>query len=324
MALRYVAAPLLVMVLSLATFELISFDMPHTSDALATSVLDGQALRENRPIVEARARVLWATSVLVFAFTLASVLCYSINVVVRFLSRHGLVLYVGVAGVTCLMLLGHLVYSGLSRNAFSYIFYFTFDNLEHCRCFEASELRAIELTVMIVNVLAAVVPPVGLIAACTCVAERRGDRGLALDSIQGQMRRLRGFLNAGSALLVTGIVHQLMWMRWPAALVGDNVVAGDITTFAESISTYWGATYSLLVLSYYGPMALHLNRRARALIAQSPEAIGDLDPEEWLARHRLSIAPMQQIPQVVAVLGPLVVGPMGSVFGDVGRAMIAG
>jgi hypothetical protein len=316
----FALAPLLVMVLSHATFELTALDLPSLIESLATQLEADRELRAARPFAEARVRLQWSGALLLFYAATLSLLGYSIVLLRRPMSNAARRLHLGAAAVLCLLSLAHAAYSGATRNTFSSIYYFTYESLQHCACYTQAELADIDLAVTALNVMAALILPLGLIAALSVMA-RPGLAGkAALGAIEVQMRRLKMVLNLGSTLLFTGILHQVLWLRWPAVLVSDATIGQDVTGFAEGLSVYWGASYSLLLLAFFMPSAWSLNERARSIIEDHPGIIGDMLPGDWLEKHGLSVSPGRQLPQIVAMLGPLLAGPLGSTLSGLATA----
>ena len=135
------------------------------------------------------------------------------------------------------------------------------------------------------------------------------------------MKRARTVLNVGSALLVTGILHMLAWMRWPTALVADADAAAGVGPVTALVPLDWGAAYSLLAAAWYVPTATRLTRRARELLAEAPERTGEKTIDQRLAEHGLATTPLRQLPQVAVILGPLLAGPVGAALAQLGSAL---
>ena len=138
------------------------------------------------------------------------------------------------------------------------------------------------------------------------------------------MERLKSLLNGGSALLVVGVLHMHVWLRWPAALVHDPRVGAEILGFSSAVSIFWGVAFSLLIMAFYLPVAALITDRASAILAQSPEEAGGKDAKEWLQEQGLSMTPTRQLPQIAAMLAPLLAGPLGRVLGDFTNPIMGG
>jgi len=325
----FALAPLLVMVLSHATFELTALDLPSLIESLATQLEADRELRAARPFAEARVRLQWSGALLLFYAATLSLLGYSIVLLRRPMSNAARRLSdvrcrTPPAGFTwarrrcfacCRWPMPRTAAPPATPSAPSIT-----SPTKHCGCYTQAELADINLAVTALNVMAALILPLGLIAALSVMA-RPGLAGkAALGAIEVQMRRLKMVLNLGSTLLFTGILHQVLWLRWPAVLVSDATIGQDVTGFAEGLSVYWGASYSLLLLAFFMPSAWSLNERARSIIENHPGIIGDMLPGDWLEKHGLSVSPGRQLPQIVAMLGPLLAGPLGSTLSGLATA----
>ena len=134
-----------------------------------------------------------------------------------------------------------------------------------------------------------------------------------VDLIANQMRQLKMFIGIVSTLLVSGVLHMIVWLHWPTFLIVDNQLAQQVEEFSEAMSLFWGAAFSLLIAAFYIPAAWSLSKRAKMVIA---EQIGDdMEVQDCLLqKHRISLAPLQQVPQMIAMLAPLLAGPVGSTF----------
>lgn len=308
--LKFALPPMLVMVLGLTVFELTGFGLHALPEATAPLVAEGGVLPGGASMDELRARLLWGATLVLFYCVMVGVLVYAV-ILLRsgHLSRSGRRLYAWVAVLLCAGSLVHVVASGLTRNAFSTIFYFTVDSLRACGCFAPAELIAVEMSVHILNFLAAVVPPLMLAAGCSLMALPEGEATIELDTLGARARRLKSVLHAGSALLVAGLLHQVTWMQWPTALIADRGVAGDVGGVAQALGVYWGTIYTLLVVSFYAPCAWVIGRRARELLADVAE---ESRADAWLEAHGLSANPVRQVPQIAAMLAPVIAGPLGA------------
>jgi hypothetical protein len=72
-----------------------------------------------------------------------------------------------------------------------------------------------------------------------------------------------------------------------------------------------GTVFTLFAAGVYLPAALLLRARVRKLaLRQKPD-----DPERWLKSHGLMLSFPQYLPRVIALLGPLLAGPLGELLG---------
>ncbi len=311
--LRFAVAPLVVFVLAQIVFELAGHDLASLAGAQ-------QVGPEPARTDELAARMRWATSVLIFlAVALASLVgagALLASHVPAAVQRRYVVTFLVLTGGS----LVHLVLSSELRSAFSAIYFFTYEQLAACGCMAPAELARYARTEIAVNVLAAVTPMLLLLATCAVLEPDGLDGQPALRVLQDRMRRLKRLLNFASALLVAGMLNMSLWLRWPGALTADGGAASVPVT--DAVTFFWGTVFTLVIISLYVPASMRLNRRATALLERYPEAKGSArDTAEWLERHGLSLTPTQQLPQVMAMLAPMLVGSAGSTLAGMPGAL---
>ena len=304
--LAYAVAPLVVFVLAQLVFELVGHDLAAFADAQQVGAAPDAT-------AELSARLLWAASVLVFFVVSFAALVGAGALLARHvhaaLQRRYLTVLVALIGAS----LAHILVSSELRNAYSAIYFFTYEQLSACECLAPRELARYARTEIAVNVLSAVTPMVLLLATCAVLEPDGLDGEPALRELQDRMRRLKRLLNFASALLVAGMLNMTLWLRWPGALAADGGTASVPVT--DAVTFFWGTVFTLVIMALYVPGSMRLNRRATALLARYPEAKGSArDTEEWLERHGLSLTPTQQIPQAMAMLAPMLAGSVGSTF----------
>jgi len=309
--LRYTVPSILVIVMAFAIFEIVAFDLKDIGIQITEFLASSNSTSLVSQINESNARIKWGTISLLYLFASICLLVISINTLRQFLTRRPLWIFVGTAIFLAFVWLGYLVY-GLSRNEpVSMIFMFTFNTLTMSGRFEAGQLDSIQAVIDSINIFATVIPVVGVIASCStlvpCVSQ--GKEGAYYYA--NQMRYLKGLMNTGSVMLLVGILHMSIWLRWPSALLGDaKLLVEDINKFSLAVSTFWGVAFTLLIAAYYIPAARTLNRRAKAALADVYD-----DPVElrgWLQENNLEMTTASQIREIVTISGPLLAGSLST------------
>lgn len=316
--------PLLAFALAGLIFEFSAFDLIGLSAQLDEMLRPGEARDMALTLAESRARFLWSTAVLLFCFIAIALVIAAVTVMTQCLSKPALRLYLALGVGLCLAAGLHLIYGGATDSGTNAIFHFTFDSLVRSGQFDSFQLGVVKRVVFAVNAGVAVAPCIALFAACATLTEGNGRDDDLLRHLQAQMRRLKMLLNLGSALLVVGVLHMVVWLRWPAALVTDPKVSGEILGFSTALSMFWGAAFTLLAVAFYVPASYVLSQRAEQAIEACPEKAGGLDARDWLRRHGLSITPTQQLPQVAMMLAPLLAGPVGTALSSLSNPLAGG
>ena len=173
-------------------------------------------------LIEMKTRYIWFATTIVYLIVClyATVLCG----ITIYRSHSGRRLHlVSIIGST-LIILGiiGLTYSAMTRDAmFELIYHFSFSTLSAIGFYQPTFLNRIDFLLSLSNILAVVVPCFVLLAASSTLAPSAQNKGDELIHLTTQMRHLKGVLNAGSALLVGGILQMSAWLRWPAGLLSD-------------------------------------------------------------------------------------------------------
>jgi hypothetical protein len=317
----FAAIPLSVYVLASVIFELGGFGLTGLGQKMAAALGSSQDITAVSMFAESRARLLWMATILLYYLLAAAVIALAFFSLRRSLSPRGFKFVSVIGGVLALITLGQLVYSVWNETALGAIYRFTFESLQNSHRFLASELARVKAMVTIVNVIAAIVPFAIMLAGCSTLAPLAGtDPSNQLRHIEGQMRRLKMVVNIGSAMLVAGVLHMLAWLRWPIVFLGDPDLANQINDWSLALTIYWGAVFSLMIVTLYTLCSLVLIGRVETALGQVSSKLTYCDVQEWLEKHGFSSAPVRQIPQILAVLAPLLAGPVGSALTGLGSS----
>lgn len=179
----------------------------------------------------------------------------------------------------------------------------------------------------------------GMFAACYALSPTDPDSGTSTVQIADRMALMRNMLYLGSLLLSVGIIFIGAWLNWPATLLpSDQPLKADLSALAGSVTMYWGAVLSALLLSVYVPSALCLRARARKVANRELRAraaswtphletaaskadrkgtrvAATGEPREsviktYLQENRLSLPFTNHVQQVIAVFAPALMTPL--------------
>ena len=242
----------------------------------------------------------------------------------RSVSERGLRFFVPITVVLIIGGIGSFVYASANQSPLSGLFSFTYDSLSEVPGFTEDFLRVAKLAVVLLNGISIVAPVTALMAACSTLAPPRDGVAAGIKFLSGQVKSLKALVVVGSIYMVTGVLHLGVWLRWPAMMVEDEALAVQILDNALAMSVYWGGAFTVLIAAFYAPAMVALNKRAEAAIAQMPRSTGGLTPKKFLEDHGLSLQVSKQLPQIAAVLAPLLAGPIGSALVDLSKALPTG
>jgi hypothetical protein len=106
-------------------------------------------------------------------------------------------------------------------------------------------------------------------------------------------------------------MHMGAWLSWPAALARTAEQRDAINSWTVSVTVYWGATFSLVILAAYIPCGLLLLSRARKALKSQ---MSDEQIDSWLKEYSLTVAPKDQITRLMIILAPVLAGPVGAMI----------
>ena len=320
--LLYALAPVLVLMLALLVFEVSAPADADFTTKFRDAIAGQGAVPLPQALAELRSRYIWFAAAILDLVISAYAIVFCGVMIVRAhpRSRLGGVVMAGIA--LGALGLAFLAASILAENAlYRGVYGFTFRALEtYHRSSESlgsSFLSRVCILMVLINILAVVAPTVAVLANCSMIAPRDSNAPDDLRVLSERMRRLKTVLSVSSALLVVGVLHMSVWLHWAAALVNDPLLRTAIEGVALAITTYWGATFTLMTVTAYVPVAAHLHASALECIPAPPATGGSTTPHKLLEEHGFAAEPMQRLPQMTLMLAPLVAGPMSSFLAGV-------
>ncbi|MEE4187429.1 MAG: hypothetical protein V2I76_03150 [Roseobacter sp.] len=175
-------------------------------------------------------------------------------------------------------------------------------------CGEMPVISLFKAVLDLVNVLAGLAVGsliVGMILCLDC----RQTEGITEEAelLADNMRQMRQQLYLAGLVLTFGMLFATSWMYWPLHMVAE-ALRSAYGAVLISAALYTGTYFSLLILSFYLPVALVLDSRVRdlALTAKGTGAAAKgLDFAEWKETHGLSEGAADYLRAGLAVAGPV-------------------
>jgi hypothetical protein len=147
------------------------------------------------------------------------------------------------------------------------------------------------------------------VAACATLWQRSINNELEETQVVQRVRLLRPVLYVGAATLVIALFRLSATHAWGASyLPPESEIGKAVASLSTGIVGSLGTYYTLLIASIYLPAAFLLRARLRKLAASKP------DPEAWMASQGMGLSLPQFLPRVIALLGPLLAGPLGDLL----------
>ena len=306
--------PLSVYLLAVLLFDFsMTTNLVKLTSSIGAHIISQDISQLSFELIEMKPRYIWFTTTLINLVVCLYVAVLCSTIIYRSHEGQRLMTVTSIGCILIILGILSLVYSAMTQNAiFELIYNFSFSTLQATGLYEKPFLNRVETILLLVNTLAIIVPSILLLAFSSTLAPPPHQDTDRLTYLTSQMRHLKGVLNAGSALLIAGILHMSAWLRWPAGLLSDPTEQSALSGAVLAITMYWGATFTLMLITIYGPAASYLSSQARVLAERAQQAGTIQDPQRWLHDHHFSITLGEQLPQISVLLGPVLAGPIGS------------
>ena len=77
-----------------------------------------------------------------------------------------------------------------------------------------------------------------------------------------------------------------------------------------------GVTYTLTIAALYLPTTNYLSDQAKVTIENGKDEELKQNSSKWLIENKLIFSPATQLPQIIAVIAPMLVGSFGSTLSE--------
>ncbi|MDP5219295.1 hypothetical protein Q5Y75_18900 [Ruegeria sp. 2205SS24-7] len=184
------------------------------------------------------------------------------------------------------------------------------------RCGEIPAISLFNRIIDIVNVLAGLSVGALVVGMVLCLETRDGDDiedQAAL--LAGNLKQMRQQLYVSSIVLTFGMLFATSWMYWPLPLVKETEQAAYSALVLAS-ALFSGTYFSLLMLSFYLPVALILDGRTRRLaekVRQGARPDEPLNALEWRKARGLQEGAVDYLRAGFAVTAPILAAFAGGI-----------
>lgn len=310
-ALRFFLFPFVTLVLAKALFELLAFNFLDFNQVLIQRSSELNEFSSAVKLNEMKARLLWLSSVLAYFF-INTVFALFIWKALRNLAIKEKLLFIVIAVVITVFEIGYLLNAEPAESPIASIFSFTFDVLSGSGLYTLNQLTVINKTLDVINLLGFMVVPFGLMAGCCIMHDIPTANQRSAEYFLNRSRQLKKLMAGGSAIMVIGVIHMQLWLNWPLALLEEPKAIAQLESLTFLVCQYWGLCYSLIIAALYLPAASYLSDEARLALLQGDNEEAKQDPGVWLKKNNMIFSPLASLPQIIAVIAPMLVGPLGS------------
>lgn len=153
-------------------------------------------------------------------------------------------------------------------------------------------------------------------AACALLWRPDPEKDLTEDQLTQRAKLLRPVLYVAAATLVIAGLRLAATHAWALSYLPPESAFGmSVASLTKGIVTSLGVAYTLFAAGMYLPAALILRERLKKLPTAKP------DPDGFLASHGFPPSMVQLLPRVIALLAPLLVGPLGQLIVNITNSL---
>lgn len=312
-AFRFIVAPFAVLILGKILFELLAFKFPELNQSLIAHFPESKQISSTINFQESKARLLWATSVIIYFCVCAVFGAFIWNTLRGSMTRSTLLLFISVALFFSMAEIIYFFQVDPLKSPLATIFRFTFDSLNASGQYSENELNIIYIILSMINLLAILVAPFGILTGCCIMHKYHRSSNTTLDDLLSQSKHIKELLTGGSAIMVIGIAHMQLWLNWPLSFLPEDSVHQQIEAITLAVSQYWGVLYTLTMAALYLPAAFSLAEQARRIILSDHNK----NPEPWLMENKMLFSLNAQLPQLITMIAPMLLGSFGSTLGNI-------
>lgn len=133
-----------------------------------------------------------------------------------------------------------------------------------------------------------------------------------LKQLSTKMKYLQLILYVGTVMLVVGVLLIRSMYQWSLAFIlRDEQAIKVAESFYSNLLAAEGGFFTLILAAVYLPAALILRSRADSLEGLPEE---NAEKEKQLKDYNLTFSFAESLPRLLAILGPLLAGPVGELF----------
>jgi len=315
-ALRFFLAPFLTFILAKTLFELLAFNFLDLSQVVNQYISQARDISGAVKINEIKARLLWATSVMVYFFITIGFGAFIWDLLRSSETKLTLLFFTIIAIVISVVETSYLLSVESTVSPIASIFNFTFDTLSGSGYFTLNQLFIVHTTLDIINLISFLVVPFGLVAGCCIMHKIPLTLHKDAEFFLGRSEQLKKLITAGSAVMVIGVIHMQLWLNWPLAFLDGTEKITQLKSITVLICQYWGVSYSLIIAALYIPAASYLSNQAKLALQQEGNREQRQDPSIWLIENHMMFSPITSLPQILTVIAPMLVGTFSSSLSD--------
>jgi hypothetical protein len=303
-ALSLVFAPLAVFILGYLLFDWIG--SPFAGYVLKSTESASTGINPSEVISDGH---VWAATAHLYLITSGSVLvvlCYWIRSRARSLAALA---YSVVAAALVIIGVAYLLDIDRNNRPIKTIFLFTFRSLETGATLGSAKiLDFVNTALTTINVIGVVIP--AILCAFAPLLVRDPEGGWTEKELINRVKETRMLGLSACIFLVAGILHMYAWMSWAPELLNKK----GLEVMVGSVAFYWGSVFTMMLAAFYFPILFVLQSKAEQVM--DAQLVPLIEREQWLLHRGLSQQIINQLPQVIGILAPLIAAPAGKMMSN--------
>jgi hypothetical protein len=314
-ALRFFFPPLITFILGNVLFECLAFNLLKLNQTLIFQLPDVNSMSSEIKLYEIKARLLWATSVMLYFFIIIRFAVFIWSTFNTCATKLTILFFTLLASSLFLIEAYYLTHISPSKSPIASIFHLTFTTLSTSGLFTSVQLSTLENTLNILNLTALLTVPFGITAGCCIMHHIPFTQRKEPEYFLNRSTQLKELMTLSSAVMVIGIIHMQLWLSWPLSLVPQSKEITQLSAIILVICQYWGVFYSLVIASLYYPSANYLSQQAKIALLQSDNQTLRENPSTWLTENNMQLSlTSSSFSQIIIVIAPMLAGSLGSTF----------
>jgi hypothetical protein len=259
----------------------------------------------------------WGATALVYLVVSLCACVYLIQLLRNRVRGRAALPFLALAALLVALGVGYLLAVDAQGHPLSAVFHLTYRSLGRSGLFgTAQRLEGVRLILTIINLMSVVVP--AMFCAFLPAFLLRPAEGWGEETLLERIKDGRQLGVMASLFLVAGVLHMYAWMQWSSVLL----MRKELEPLAASVTLYWGCVFTTMLAVLYLPLLVALHHRAEAVMDRLD--VPAKERAQWLSDRGLSYSALAQLPQMLAILAPLLTAPASKLLRTLPADLLSG
>ena len=208
--------------------------------------------------------------------------------------------------------IGYLAYADHNARPVRAIFRFTYQSVAGSELTGKSQIQDfLNYTLTTINLISVIAP--ALLIALAPLLVREPIRGWTERELIMRVKETQVLGLMTSAFMVAGVLHMYAWMSWAPEILNKK----GLETVVGGVTFFWGSVFTTMLAAFYLPVLFILQKQSEAVM--DAQQIPLIERDQWLQQRGLSLRIINQLPQAIGILAPLIATPAGQLLANLGK-----